>query len=41
MIYGFAQQSGGHVSIISESGQGTRVRLHLPRHHHEDEKTQA
>lgn len=33
MIYGFAQQSGGHVSIISESGTGTRVRLHLPRYH--------
>ena len=38
MIYGFAQQSGGHVSIISESGSGTRVRLHLPRYL---EKTQA
>ena len=41
MIYGFAQQSGGHVNIISETGHGTRVRLHLPRHHDEDEKTQA
>ena len=33
MIYGFAQQSGGHVSISSESGSGTCVRLYLPRHH--------
>ena len=36
MIYGFAQQSGGHVSISSESGSGTRVRLYLPRHHQFD-----
>ena len=33
MIYGFAQQSGGHVTIESQPGQGTRVRLYLPRHH--------
>ena len=31
MIYGFAQQSGGHVTIQSEPGQGTCVRLYLPR----------
>ena len=33
MIYGFAQQSGGHVTISSEPGQGTCVRLYLPRLH--------
>ncbi|OZY58356.1 hybrid sensor histidine kinase/response regulator [Pseudomonas lundensis] len=33
MIYGFAQQSGGHVTITSESGNGTCVRLYLPRHY--------
>ncbi|MRJ23249.1 PAS domain S-box protein [Pseudomonas haemolytica] len=33
MIYGFAQQSGGHVTIQSEPGQGTSVRLYLPRLH--------
>ncbi len=33
MIYGFAQQSGGHVTIHSEPGQGTCVRLYLPRLH--------
>lgn len=33
MIYGFAQQSGGHVTIQSEPGQGTCVRLYLPRLH--------
>jgi PAS domain S-box-containing protein len=31
MIYGFAQQSEGHVSIYSEVGQGTTVKLYLPR----------
>ncbi len=33
MIYGFAQQSGGHVTIHSEPGRGTCVRLYLPRLH--------
>jgi CheY-like chemotaxis protein len=31
MVYGFAMQSGGHVSIASTVGRGTRVRLYLPR----------
>jgi len=31
MIYGFAQQSGGHVSLDSLPNQGTCVRLYLPR----------
>ncbi len=30
-IYGFAKQSGGHVRIHSQLGQGTTVRLYLPR----------
>lgn len=30
MVYGFVQQSGGHVHIHSEPGQGTRVTLYLP-----------
>jgi CheY-like chemotaxis protein len=33
MIYGFARQSNGHVTIDSNVGQGTSVRLYLPRHH--------
>src|SRR3954468_18146778 len=33
MIYGFARQSNGHVMIDSKTGQGTSVRLYLPRHH--------
>ncbi|MDB5524737.1 MAG: sensory box protein [Rhizobium sp.] len=30
MIYGFAQQSGGHVQIYSEVGMGTTIKLYLP-----------
>jgi PAS domain S-box-containing protein len=29
-VYGFARQSGGHVSIDSHVGKGTAVRLYLP-----------
>ncbi len=31
MVYGFIKQSGGHVSVDSEVGVGTTVRLFLPR----------
>ncbi|HEY8612584.1 MAG TPA: response regulator [Roseomonas sp.] len=31
MVYGFAKQSNGYVRIYSEAGQGTTVRLYLPR----------
>ncbi|MGK7863022.1 PAS domain S-box protein [Falsiroseomonas sp. E2-1-a4] len=30
MVYGFLKQSGGHVSIQSSLGQGTRVSMYLP-----------
>jgi hypothetical protein len=35
MIYGFARQSNGHVTIASKLGRGTSVKLYLPRHHGE------
>ncbi|MEA2927807.1 MAG: hypothetical protein QOG38_235, partial [Hyphomicrobiales bacterium] len=32
MVYGFARQSEGHARIYSEVGQGTTVKLYLPRY---------
>ena len=32
MIYGFVQQSGGHIHLRSEVGQGTTVTIYLLRH---------
>ena len=35
-VYGFVKQSGGNVKIYSESGQGTTVKIYLPRLHSDE-----
>jgi PAS domain S-box-containing protein len=38
-VYGFIKQSGGHVRIYSEVGEGTTVKLYLPRYRGAEDAT--
>ena len=41
MVHGFVKQSGGHVRIYSEEGEGTAVKIYLPRYDQAEEVTAA
>ncbi|PHK95956.1 hybrid sensor histidine kinase/response regulator [Pseudoroseomonas rhizosphaerae] len=41
MVYGFVKQSHGHIKIYSEPGQGTTVRIYLPRSREAEEVVPA
>ena len=40
-IFGFTKQTGGHCAIYSEPGQGTTVKLYMPRHMGEPTMTRS
>jgi signal transduction histidine kinase/DNA-binding response OmpR family regulator len=41
MVYGFVKQSGGHIKLYSEVGEGTTVKLYFPRSLQEEDTVVA
>ncbi|ANL68344.1 sensor histidine kinase/response regulator hybrid protein (plasmid) [Rhizobium phaseoli] len=41
MVYGFVKQSGGHVKIYSQTGEGTTLKLYLPRSFRSEDRATA
>jgi Histidine kinase-, DNA gyrase B-, and HSP90-like ATPase/Response regulator receiver domain len=40
-VYGFVRQLSGHLAIYSEIGEGTTVKIYLPRYHGEEDLAEA
>jgi signal transduction histidine kinase len=40
-VFGFVKQSGGHVKIYTEVGEGTTIKIYLPRHFGPDLEAEA